>query len=252
MDIIYSGIFFILGLISGSFYNVVGLRVPQKSFLSSNRSACPACNQTLKWYELIPVLSFFIQKGKCRHCQQSISYIYPTVEMITAIGFLLSYLHLGISLDLLITCSLISLFSIIFVTDLRYLLIPNNILLFFLPIFILFRAFQPLDPWWSSITGAIAGYGMIAIIIIVSKGGMGAGDMKLLALLGVLLGLPNILLTLFMATLIGLLSSILLVLMRGFKRKQEVPFGPAIVLGAILTFLAGDNLVNIYMNMIWL
>ncbi|SFM05705.1 leader peptidase (prepilin peptidase) / N-methyltransferase [Gracilibacillus orientalis] len=249
MDILYSGLFFVLGLVLGSFYNVVGLRIPQRTFLSSSRSACPTCNHTLKWYELIPVLSFLIQKGKCRYCQQSISYLYPTVELITGIGFQLSYLYLGISLDLWITFSLISLFSILLVTDLRFMIIPNKILLFFLPIFILLRVFHPLEPWWSSITGSVAGYGIIALIIIVSRGGMGAGDMKLLGLLGVLLGFSYILLAFFIAILIGLLSSGLVLIKRGFKAKQEVPFGPTIVLGAIIALLFGDEIINAYTNL---
>ncbi|MFD2657486.1 prepilin peptidase [Gracilibacillus thailandensis] len=251
MDIVYSGVSFVFGLILGSFYNVVGLRIPQQTFLSSSRSACPACNQTLRWYELIPVLSFILQKGKCRNCQQSISILYPLVELLTGIGFLLSYLHLGLSLDLWITFSLISLFSIVLVTDLRFMLIPNKILLCFLPVFILFRVLQPLEPWWSSITGAIAGYGLLALIIIVSRGGMGAGDMKLLGLLGIILGFPYILLAFFIATIIGLLSSMIMMLKSGFKAKQEVPFGPAIILGALITFLFGDYLVEAYLNLIW-
>ncbi len=251
MDIYYSGLCFVFGLVLGSFYNVVGLRIPQHTFLSSSRSVCPACNHILKWYELIPVLSFLIQRGKCRQCQQSISYLYPTVELITGLSFLLSYLHLGITLDLWITFSLISLFSIILVTDLRFMIIPNKILLFFLPVFILFRICQPLEPWWSGITGAIAGYGIIALIIILSRGGMGAGDMKLFGLLGLLLGFPNILLAFFMAILIGLLSSSVILFKRGCTEKQEVAFGPAIVSGAIITFLFGDNLIGAYMNLFW-
>ncbi|MGP4041702.1 prepilin peptidase [Gracilibacillus sp. D59] len=251
LDIFYSGVCFVFGLIFGSFFNVVGLRIPQHTFLSSSRSVCPACNHTLRWYEVIPVFSFLMQKGKCRHCQQSISFLYPIVELITGFGFLLSYLYLGLSLDLWIAIVLVSLFSIILVTDLRFMIIPNKILLFFLPVFILFRVLQPLEPWWSSIAGAATGYGLIALIILVSRGGMGAGDMKLLGLLGVVLGFPYIMLAFFMATLVGLLSSSVVLFKRGFKAKQEVPFGPAIVLGTIITFMFGDKLIEAYMNLIW-
>ncbi|WP_231710760.1 prepilin peptidase [Gracilibacillus suaedae] len=251
MILFYSVLSFIFGLVLGSFYNVVGLRIPQKIFLSSSRSVCPACNHKLRWFELIPILSYIMQKGKCRHCQRSISPLYPVVEGITAIGFLFSYLHLGLSLDLWITFSLISLFSIVLVADLCFMIIPNSIILCFLPIFMLFRVVQPLEPWWASITGAIAGYSLIALIIVVSRGGMGGGDMKLLGLLGIILGFPSILLAFFMAIVIGLFSSMFLILKNGFKANQKIPFGPAIIAGAIISFLFGDNFMEVYFNLIW-
>ncbi|MDX8046572.1 prepilin peptidase [Gracilibacillus sp. S3-1-1] len=249
MTIIYGSILFLLGLVLGSFYNVVGIRIPQQTFFSTTRSQCPSCKQTLKWFELIPIVSYVIQNGTCRHCKVTISFLYPLVEGMTALGFFVSYLLVGFSLDLVIICSLISLFSIIVVTDLHYLLIPNRILLFFLPIFIVFRIIYPVDPWWLSIIGAVVGYGVIALIIFASQGGMGAGDMKLLSVLGILLGFPHILLCLFLATLLGLLFSSFYLFIYRTKGKKMIPFGPAIVLGAIITFLWGDYLLSLYVDM---
>ncbi|UOQ47292.1 prepilin peptidase [Gracilibacillus caseinilyticus] len=251
MDFIYSVFFLILGLILGSFYNVVGLRVPKKTFFSTSRSICPACKYTLRWYELIPVVSFIIQKGRCRGCKQQISVLYPVVESLTGIGFLLAYLYFDISISLCITLCLISLFAIIIVSDLRYMIIPNRILLAFLPIMVVLRVLSPLDPWWSSLFGAAAGYGTVALIILISRGGMGGGDMKLLGLLGILLGFPYILLAFFLANVIGLAFSLVILAKNGWKRKQEVPFGPSIMLGAIVTYLWGGEIVLAYMQLLW-
>ncbi|UOQ86161.1 prepilin peptidase [Gracilibacillus salinarum] len=251
MDIMYSVFFFILGLILGSFYNVVGLRVPEQTFFSSSRSICPACKQTLSWYELIPVVSFVIQKGKCRNCKERISVLYPVVELLTGIGFLLAYLYYGMSISLWITLCLISLFAIIIVSDFRYMMIPNRILLAFLPIMVILRCLSPLDPWWSSLLGAVTGYGTVALIILISRGGMGGGDMKLLGLLGILLGFPYILLAFFLANVIGLAFSLAILAKNGWRRKQEVPFGPSIMIGAILTYIWGEEIVRAYMQTLW-
>nr|WP_058307239.1 A24 family peptidase [Gracilibacillus massiliensis] len=251
MDMLIALFIFVFGLIFGSFFNVVGLRIPQNTFLSSSRSACASCQQTLHWFELIPVFSFLLQQGKCRHCQQKISLLYPIVELITGLGFMLSYLMLGLSIDFILALFLVSLLAIIIVTDYSYMLIPNKILLFFLPVFVLLRIIHPLEPWWSSIIGSAIGFGLLALIILLSKGGMGAGDMKLLGLLGIVLGFPYILLCFFIATLYGLLLSTIVLFKNGFKKKKEVPFGPAIMLGALTTFYFGENMVQAYINLFW-
>ncbi len=148
-------LFFLLGLIFGSFFNVVGLRLPQKIPFSNDRSVCPQCNHTLSWYELIPVLSYILQTGKCRYCNGEISLIYPVTELLTGGLFAFSYDLIGFNLELIVAILLISMLVIILVSDITYLLIPDKVLLFFLPIFIIIRIIQPLDPWWSPIVGTI-------------------------------------------------------------------------------------------------
>jgi leader peptidase (prepilin peptidase) / N-methyltransferase len=127
-------------------------------------------------------------------------------------------------------------------------LIPNKILLFFLPIFIILRIFLPLDPWWSSIVGAFIGFVLITLIIVISKGGMGAGDMKLFALLGVVLGYQGVLLTFLLSTLLGTIVSILLILLKKINRKSSVPFGPYICVGALITYFYGHDIINWYIT----
>lgn len=250
MEIIYIIVFFLLGSIFGSFFNVVGLRVPKKISFATGRSACPTCEKTLSAHELIPIISFLIQRGKCRKCKTKISKIYPLTEFFTGILFALSYYKLGFSTELITALLLISMLMIIFVTDIKYMLIPNKVLLFFLPFLVVMRVITPLDPWHLSLSGAIVGYVLLAIIIIVSKGGMGAGDMKLFAVLGIVLGPYKVLLTFFLAALFGAIIGSILIWTKIIDKKQPIPFGPYIVLATIITYFYGDNIINVYLSLL--
>ncbi|MBP1968890.1 leader peptidase (prepilin peptidase)/N-methyltransferase [Virgibacillus natechei] len=241
---------FLLGLIFGSFYNVVGLRVPINQPFANERSICPYCQHQLAWYDNIPLLSFAILGGKCRHCKEKISYIYPLMELVTGILFTWSYVVIGLNLELVTALLLVSMLVIIIISDIKYMLIPNNVLLFFLPLFIIMRIFQPLDPWWSALLGAIIGFSIIAVIIIVSRGGMGAGDMKLFGVLGIVLGMEKVLLAFFLACMIGAIIGMALLLTRVIGRKQPVPFGPYIVVAALITYFYGESLINSYFNLL--
>lgn len=250
MDIFFIIVFFIFGTVFGSFFNVVGLRLPKKKSFTKGRSFCPTCQNKLSYYELIPIFSYIIQRGRCRHCKKKISFIYLMTELITGIVFALSYSQIGFSIELIMALLLMSMLIIIFVTDINYMLIPNKILLFFLPIFIVLRIVEPLDPWHSSITGAIVGYLLIALIIVVSKGGMGAGDMKLFGVLGIVIGLAKVLLTFFIASLFGAIVGGILMAFKIIDRKQPIPFGPYIVFGAIVTYFYGGEIFNFYLSLL--
>ncbi|WP_373893056.1 A24 family peptidase [Virgibacillus sp. CBA3643] len=246
MDVIFVVLFFLFGLIFGSFFNVVGLRVPRNQTFSNDRSFCPACKHILSWYELIPVVSYVIQQGKCRHCHGKISSIYPIIELTTGFLFMISYVMIGLQLELITALLLISMLVIILVSDITYMLIPNKVLLFFLPLIILMRIVQPLDPWWSAFAGGLIGSAIIALIILVSRGGMGAGDMKLFGVLGVVLGVEKVLVAFFLSCIIGAIIGMMLLLFKIIDRKQQVPFGPYIVVAALLTYFYGDSLLNWY------
>src|SRR5699024_5409234 len=155
MTIYWSIITFTIGSIFGSFYNVVGLRVPLGVDFIKNRSECVHCKSELSWFELIPIFSYVLQKGKCRHCHTSISIIYPIIELCTVFLFLFAYINFGWNFDLIVIMLLISLSIIILVSHLLYMLIPNQIWLFFLPLFLIARIIQTLDPWHDTIFGAI-------------------------------------------------------------------------------------------------
>ncbi|MGY0693078.1 prepilin peptidase [Virgibacillus sp. FSP13] len=248
MDTSLIFLFFLLGLIFGSFFNVVGLRLPTKQPFANDRSICPQCKQTLSWYELIPVLSFLLQRGKCRHCQAKISPMYPIIEIATGFLFACSYVLIGLHLELIMALLLMSMLIIILVADITYMLIPDKLLLFFLPLFIVMRYVKPLEPWWSAIVGALIGLAVIAIVILISRGGMGAGDMKLFGVLGIVLGMQKVLLAFFFACVFGALIGMLLLLFKVIERKQPIPFGPYIVVATIVTYFFGDSLLNWYFN----
>lgn len=246
MDLFYLITFFLFGTIFGSFYNVVGLRIPQGNFLDSDRSYCPQCQKTLQWYELLPVLSYLAQRGKCRGCKQSISILYPMIELFTGILFALCYYIFGFELEIVSALLLVSLAIIVLVTDLSSMLIPNKILLFFLPFFIILRIVDPLDPWWSPVLGGFIGFGLLFLIIVVSKGGMGAGDMKYFGILGIVFGYQVILFVFLLSTIYGALINGILLLFKQINRKQAVPFGPYISLAAITALFVGEQVIDWY------
>lgn len=248
MELYYQIIFFIFGSVFGSFFNVVGIRVPESKLFASNRSQCPKCGKQLHWYELVPIVSYVIQLGRCKGCRTKISPIYPSIELFTAILFSLSYTHFGWSIELIIALLLVSLSSTLIVTDLRYMLIPNKILLFFLPFFIVLRILSPLDPWWSSLIGALIGFVLISLIILVSKGGMGGGDLKLFVLVGFIVGYEQLLLVFLLSTLLGTLFSGVLILTKKVNRKSAIPFGPYICIATLITYFYGTDIINWYIT----
>lgn len=246
MEIVYSIFIALFGLILGSFYNVVGLRIPKGESIVNPPSHCTACNRRLTAFELIPVLSYVIQGGKCKGCGAKVSPIYCVTEIATAVLFVISYLKFGFTAELAVALLFMSLLLIIVVSDLAYMLIPNKILLFFLPPLIIARIFSPLDPWWDSLLGAVIGFGILLLIAVISKGGMGGGDIKLFFLIGLVLGTVHTLLTLFLASLIGMVVGIIVLKVRGQGRRTPIPFGPSIALGAVIAYFYGADLIDWY------
>ncbi|PLS01308.1 prepilin peptidase [Neobacillus cucumis] len=244
-------LFFIYGLVLGSFYNVVGLRVPLKQSIVTPRSACPTCGHQLTPFELIPVLSYMLQKGKCRGCQSRISPIYPTFELVTGILFALAPYFVGWSGELVVALTFISLFMIITVSDIHYMIIPDKILIWFAGIFLLERIIWPLTPWWDSLLGAITGFLLLLTIAIVSKGGMGFGDVKLYALIGFVLGFKLVLLSFFLSTLYGAVIGGLALLLRIVKKRQPIPFGPFIAAGTLTAYFYGLELIDLYLKILY-
>jgi leader peptidase (prepilin peptidase) / N-methyltransferase len=238
----------IYGIILGSFYNVVGLRVPINKSIVGPRSNCPSCGHKLNAFELIPVFSYLFLKGKCRDCQSRISLIYPIMELLTGILFATAPLVIGWSGELLITLTLISMFIIIIVSDINYMIIPDKILIWFAGIFLLERVFWSLTPWWDSLLGAVTGFVLLLIVALVSKGGIGGGDVKLYALLGFVIGFKLVLLSFFLSTLFGAVIGGLAMLFKIVKRKQPIPFGPFIAAGTLTAYYWGSDLIDLYLQ----
>lgn len=251
MGIVIGVFFFLYGIVLGSFFNVVGLRVPKKESIVSPPSHCTICNRKLGFLDLIPVFSYLFLKGKCRGCGTRISPIYPIMELVTGILFVLSYAMLGFSGELIIAILFVSLLVIITVSDIAYMLIPNKVLLPFAIVLIGLRLIIPLEPWWDSFLGAIVGFGVLYLIAVVSKGGMGGGDIKLFFVIGLVLGTTSTLVTLFLAAFIGSIVGLIVLKRTGQGRKTPIPFGPSIAVAAVISYFWGADFVAWYGNLFY-
>lgn len=249
MEFVILCLFFIYGLVFGSFFNVAGLRVPKRESIVRPPSHCTVCNRNLTVKDLVPVFSYVFLKGKCRGCGTKIHWVYPVMELATGLLFAFAYYQLGFTLELVVALLFISLLVIITVSDIAYMLIPDKILLFFLIPLIVLRVFEPLSPWWDSIVGAVVGFGVLFLIAIVSKGGMGGGDIKLFFVIGLVLGWVPTLLTLFLASIIGTVIGVISLRRTKQGRKTPIPFGPSIAIAAIIAYFYGESLVDWYVNL---
>jgi leader peptidase (prepilin peptidase)/N-methyltransferase len=249
MTVLYYTYSFLIGLFGGSFYNVVGFRVPQQKSIVHPGSECGHCARKLTPVELIPVLSYLFQRGRCRGCQHKISPIYPLIELSTALLFLVAPYLIGWTWELSVAWLLISLLVIITVSDIAYLLIPDKILLFFgIPFAILRLFFLPIDAWWDPLLGAATGFALLLFLAIVSKGGMGGGDIKLFGVLGLVLGWKGILLAFFFSTLYGTIMGIIGMFAGKVRLGKPMPFAPAIALGTISAYFFGERFFDWYIT----
>lgn len=257
-------LFFVLGLIIGSFLNSVIYRLEKKESIIKKRSYCPFCKKKLSWLELIPLMSFIFQKGRCRHCKKNISLQYPLVEFFTGLIFVLIGIYffdftvlsvINTCYLLLVSCFLI----VIFVYDLRHYIIPNELIYPAILVAVIWQlasiiflrntSYEILTTFLSSfLAGAF-----FLFIVLISKGRwMGAGDIKLVLFMGMVLGWPNILAALFLAFLIGAIISIILIIFKKKKLQSEIPFGPFLSLATFITIFWGNVLIEWYIGLLGL
>jgi leader peptidase (prepilin peptidase)/N-methyltransferase len=231
----------LFGLAIGSFLNVVIARVPAGRSLVRPGSACPGCSALLKWYDNIPVLSFLVLRGRCRACGMTISWRYPIVEMVTAVVLVLAYVALGPSADFAVAVVLLAALIAITGIDLQHQLIPDAITLPGILVGLLLNLATGRISWVESVIGILVGGGLFVAIILVSRGGMGGGDLKLGAMLGAFLGWKALLFALFVAIVLGgVVGTVLLVTgLRG--RKDPVPFGPFLAAGGAMALFWGER-----------
>ncbi|OQP13450.1 prepilin peptidase [Geobacillus thermoleovorans] len=240
---------FLYSLLLASFFNVVGLRVPVGESIIRPRSHCPACGRTLSAGELIPVVSYVAQKGRCKGCGGRISPLYPLMELTTAALLTAAPMWIGWGGRLIVAWTLISLLAIIVVSDLRYMLIPDRVLLVFAGLFLMERLVIPFLPWVDMLLGAAVGFSLLWLIAVLSNGGMGGGDVKLFAVLGMVLGWKMVLLAFFLATLYGTIIGLIGMALGRVRRGKPMPFAPAIALGSLTALFFGDQLVDAYMDL---
>jgi len=245
MEILGYTYLFIFGLVFGSFYNVVGIRLAHNESIVFPRSHCPHCGHTLTATELIPALSYLFQKGRCRNCSASVSAKYPFFELLTASLFTISPLLTGWSKDLPVALVLVSLVVIVSIADIDSMIIPNKVLLFFGITGILLRLFIPTVPWWNGWVGAVTGFIMLSLIAILSKDGMGGGDIKYFAVLGLFVGVKGIVLSLVLAAVLGLVYGLFAILILKKDRKEPIPFGPFIGAATLIIFYFDEQIGNL-------
>lgn len=244
METFYTIMFFIIGTVFGSFYNVVGLRIPNKENLIKPGSHCPRCGHELKWYELIPIISFLCLGGKCKNCKEKISSLYPLNEFFSGILFALSYHSWGFSLDLAISLILCSFLIIVIASDLSYMIIPDSFIIVPSILIVLVKLIQvgPIETLKSIGYGLLA-FGVMYLImklgnLIFKKESLGGADIKLMFLSGLILGPMLSLVVIVIASLFALPPSIYLY----FKNKETIiPFGPFLVIGILLLFFSKLN-----------
>ncbi|NBD25345.1 prepilin peptidase [Paenibacillus glycinis] len=250
MTIAFSLYLFVLGLVCGSFFNVVGLRVPVKKSIVHPPSHCTSCGMRLAKRDLVPVFSYLLAGRKCRQCGAPVSFVYPLGELATGLLFAAVYLRFGISLELIAGLLLVSLAVIVTVSDLSYMLIPNSVLLAFLPLFIFARLVYHEQPLWQYALGAVLGGGALLLVHVASRGGMGFGDIKLFAVCGLVVGPSELAVALLVACLTGTVIGGLLLLLRIVRRKQPIPFGPFLALGTLAAYFFGDAMIRGYLSIL--
>ncbi|MCK9578479.1 prepilin peptidase [bacterium] len=263
IDIIFV---FILGLFIGSFLNCVACRIFLEEDFVLKNSYCPNCKHKLSALDLVPVFSFLSLRGKCRYCKDKISWQYPMVELGTGIVFALIYYYLGFSLlgnfsgyqiwNLFYLWIVFSLLIIAFVYDARHYLIPDRITFSGIIVSFLWIGFS----FYSKIltAGEVLGFvysGVFAALFFFclwffSRGkAMGFGDVKLVFLMGLVLGFPNIIVALFFAFMTGAVVGIILIIRGAKKMKSQVPFGPYLIVGTLFALLYGPQVINWYWSL---
>ncbi len=261
----FDPIAFIFGLVIGSFLNVCIYRVPRGLSIVRPPSACPICKTSIRPWENIPLLSYIFLKGKCRGCGELISLRYPLVELINGLFYLWAVRYFGPGWHLLFLCAFLSAMVVITFIDLDFQIIPDVITLPGILIGVLGASLFLPDPFTlfaadisspllrvgliNSLIGLFLGGGLFYLIAVLSRGGMGGGDIKMMAMVGAFMGWKSVLLTTFLGSLTGSIVGIFLMLVKGKSRKMKIPFGPFLAFGAIITLFFGGRILRWYFHL---
>lgn len=244
---------FLYGLLIGSFLNVIIYRIPRNESIIFPGSHCPSCGASLHFFDLIPVVSYIMLGGKCRYCKCHISPRYPVVELLTASLITFQAWRQGLSLSFFLFAALTAILVAVTVIDYDCQIIPDSLVLL-IAILGALHLFFVLAPSYGSAVlldraaGFLLGGGLFFLIAVVSRGGMGGGDIKLAAALGLWFGWKELLLLVFAAFIFGAVVSVFLLLTHIKGRKEGIPFGPFLALSAYLVSLYGSELMNWYLR----
>lgn len=238
---------FVLGLVVGSFLNVVIYRLPRKESLARPASHCPACGHPVRWRDNIPVVGWLALRGTCRDCGVPISPRYPAVEGLTGLLFLGCSLRFGLDWRTLIGWAFVSCMVAIAFIDYDHMIIPNNIVL---PGTVIgLAASVAVDPqnWWKYLVGSVGAAAFMFLLAMIWAGGMGPGDIKMAGFMGAVLG-AAVIVGLLAAFLLGALVGVTLLATHKKSRKDKIPFGPYLAAGSVISLFAGQLLLDSYVG----
>jgi leader peptidase (prepilin peptidase)/N-methyltransferase len=243
----------VIGLVIGSFLNVVIARVPERRSLVHPRSACPGCGMMIAWYDNIPILSFLALRRRCRACKMKIPWRYPLVEAMTGVLFAAAYVTFGQTLNAIVAAIFLAALLAITMIDLEHQIIPDVISLPGILAGCIASLATGRVHWLDSILGIALGAGIITVILLVGtwwagQQAMGGGDIRLAAMLGAFLGWKVLIFSLFLASFLGGIIGLIL-LGTGLRgRKDPIPFGPFLAAGGAAGMFFGERVVRWYLG----
>ena len=242
------------GLAWGSFLNVVIYRLPSGMSLLKPPSSCPNCKGKIKFYDNIPVISFFLLAGKCRHCKEKIPFSYPLVELLVPVSFLLLYSQHSLSLFFFASCLFASAMIVLGVIDFYHQILPDEITLSGLVLALVYSLFRRDFNLTQALVGAVVGAGFLLFIygayyLLRKKEGLGMGDVTMMLFIGAYLGWRQAFLTLILASFAGALIGIFFILFRKKDFQYSLPFGTFLSPTAFAVLLWGDKIIRSYLNL---
>ncbi|WP_337286358.1 prepilin peptidase [Candidatus Methylomirabilis sp.] len=243
-----------LGLVVGSFLNVCIWRIPRDESLVFPGSRCPACNGSIGWYDNIPLFSFMLLGGRCRRCKASIHWRYPLVEGLTAGLYLITVLHFGFNIRTVFLLLFLSVLVVITFIDLDHGIIPHILSLPAIPIGLVASILTSDPPPLEAVTGAFVGAGLVYLVAVYAEAAfqqesMGGGDVNLLSMIGAFLGWRLMLVSFGFAVVSGACLSLGLIAAGVLSRKDRIPFGPFLALGAVVALFGGNQLIDWYVRL---
>ncbi|MBI4685083.1 MAG: prepilin peptidase [Nitrospirae bacterium] len=249
-------IVFIFGLIVGSFLNVCIFRIPRGKSIIMPSSHCPSCNTPINIYDNIPILSYIILGRRCRTCGAKISARYPAVEAANALFYIALIWRFGIGWHTFFYFMFASALIVITFIDIDFQIIPDTITLPGIVLGLAAGAFVFPDPFlrWSllgykgSVIGAVTGFLSFYAVAVLSRGGMGGGDIKMMTMVGAIMGWKSVLLTTFLGSFLGSIWGISLMIFKGKGRKTKIPFGPFLAAGTMITLFSGQEILHWYLR----
>ncbi len=247
---------FILGAVIGSFLNVCIYRMPRGLSIISPPSHCPSCERPIAFYDNIPIISFLILRGRCRNCKWKIPLRYPAVEFLNGLLYVLVAYRFGFDwIDIAYFAFVSSMIVIAFI-DIDHQIIPDRITFLGILVGFILGSTILIDPFSrplllgmkASAIGLILGAGLFLLIAVLSRGGMGGGDIKMMGMVGAFLGWKGVLLTTFIGSLTGAVIGVSLMIFKGKGRKAKIPFGPFLAIGAVVSLFLGQELLRFYLH----